>query len=134
MSARYVLLAANALVLSCMVRYWHGNRGFEQPLNTQRIVGEALTLLPMFFLEFVRLRLLDLDGIEADTNFKILLVATYRALWHPLAKYPGPFWGALSDWYTVYHILKGDRHIDFYRLHEKYGKSHPVTRQHHEPL
>ncbi|KAF2680559.1 benzoate 4-monooxygenase cytochrome-like protein P450 [Lentithecium fluviatile CBS 122367] len=53
---------------------------------------------------------------------KFLLVVTYRAMWHPLAKYPGPWWAALTDWYSVYHIVKGDRHIDFYHLHEKYGK------------
>lgn len=52
-------------------------------------------------------------------------MATYRALWHPLAKYPGPWWAALTDWYSVYHIVKGDRHIDFYRLHEKYGMKRP---------
>ncbi|KAF2470541.1 benzoate 4-monooxygenase cytochrome-like protein P450 [Lindgomyces ingoldianus] len=51
-----------------------------------------------------------------------LVVAAYRSIWHPLAKYPGPWWATLTDWYSVYHIIKGDRHIDFYRLHERYGK------------
>jgi hypothetical protein len=43
-------------------------------------------------------------------------------MFHPLAKYPGPWWAGLTDWYSVYHIFKGDRHLDFYRLHERYGK------------
>lgn len=46
----------------------------------------------------------------------------YRLQFHPLAKYPGPWWAALTDWYTVFHLIVGDRHLDFYRLHSKYGQ------------
>jgi len=42
-----------------------------------------------------------------------------------LAKYPGPLLGKLTEWYSVYHAYIGDRHIDFYHLHEKYG---PIVR------
>lgn len=42
---------------------------------------------------------------------------------HPLAKYPGPRSAALTDWYTIYHQFIGDRHIDFYNLHHRYGES-----------
>jgi cytochrome P450 len=38
-----------------------------------------------------------------------------------LRSYPGPWLAAATDWYNVYHCLTGDRHIDFLRLHEKYG-------------
>ena len=41
---------------------------------------------------------------------------------HPLAKYPGPWWAGVTDWYNVYRCLTGDRHIDFYRIHQKYGR------------
>ena len=54
----------------------------------------------------------------------MLLRLVYRVSFHPLAKYPGPWLGAITDWYTVYHCMIGDRHIDFYRLHCRYGKSH----------
>ncbi|KAL8770192.1 MAG: hypothetical protein Q9209_004034 [Squamulea sp. 1 TL-2023] len=37
----------------------------------------------------------------------------------------GPRSAALTDWYTVYHLFIGDRHIDFYNLHRKYG---PIVR------
>ncbi|PVH98957.1 cytochrome P450 [Periconia macrospinosa] len=38
------------------------------------------------------------------------------------AAIPIEAWAALTDLYTAYHISKGDRHIDFHQLHEKYGK------------
>jgi cytochrome P450 len=41
---------------------------------------------------------------------------------HPLAKYPGPLLGRISGFYSVYQAWKGERHLDFYRLHQKYGK------------
>jgi hypothetical protein len=48
--------------------------------------------------------------------------AYYRLYLHPLAKYPGPLIARLTDWYNVYHCFKGDRHIDFVHLHQRYGK------------
>ncbi len=41
---------------------------------------------------------------------------------HPLARYPGPLLGRLTDWYNFYHSLKGDRHVDFVQLHKQYGE------------
>ncbi|KAF2445212.1 cytochrome P450 [Karstenula rhodostoma CBS 690.94] len=58
---------------------------------------------------------------DSETNDFCYAATTYRAILHPLARYPAPWGAALTDWYTVYHIVKGDRHINFYRLHEKYG-------------
>ncbi|OAA65353.1 cytochrome P450-like protein [Niveomyces insectorum RCEF 264] len=49
----------------------------------------------------------------------------YRIFLHPLAKYPGPWLAKVSDVYMLYHAWKGDRHLEFWRLHEKYG---PVVR------
>ena len=45
----------------------------------------------------------------------------YRLHFHPLAKYPGPLLGRITDWYSVYHASTGQKHLDFYRLHQKYG-------------
>jgi hypothetical protein len=56
---------------------------------------------------------------------QVLIVFLYRSTFHPLAKYPGPWWAGLTDLYTAYHLSKGDRHIDFHRLHEKHGKRAP---------
>ncbi|KAK4495343.1 hypothetical protein PRZ48_013674 [Zasmidium cellare] len=49
----------------------------------------------------------------------------YRVYFHPLAKYPGPFLAKITDLHQTYHALKGDRHLEFWRCHEKYG---PVFR------
>ncbi|KAK5995578.1 Cytochrome P450 monooxygenase AKT7 [Cladobotryum mycophilum] len=46
----------------------------------------------------------------------------YRVFFHPLAKYPGPFLAKITDAYQLYHAWKGDRHLEFWRMHQKYGK------------
>ncbi|MCJ1387185.1 hypothetical protein MMC18_000025 [Xylographa bjoerkii] len=53
--------------------------------------------------------------------FYVVIVVIYRLTIHPLAKYPGPIVGRVTDWYSVYHAWKGDRHLDFHRLHQRYG-------------
>lgn len=52
---------------------------------------------------------------------QMLAVIVYRLTLHPLAKYPGPFLAKVTDWYSVYHAWRGDRHLEFWRAHEKYG-------------
>ncbi|OOF93017.1 hypothetical protein ASPCADRAFT_209658 [Aspergillus carbonarius ITEM 5010] len=46
---------------------------------------------------------------------------TYQAWFHPLASYPGPFIAKLTNLYSVVHAIRGDRHDDLYRLHQRYG-------------
>ncbi|VBB80976.1 Putative cytochrome P450 E-class, group I [Podospora comata] len=46
----------------------------------------------------------------------------YRIFFHPLAKYPGPLLAKLTDAYMLYYAWRGDRHLEFWRMHEKYGK------------
>ncbi|KAI0023292.1 isotrichodermin C-15 hydroxylase [Xylariomycetidae sp. FL0641] len=52
----------------------------------------------------------------------ITSLVVYRLYFHPLAKYPGPFWAKMTDAYQLYHAWKGDRHLEFWRMHERYGK------------
>ncbi|KAG4432888.1 hypothetical protein IFR05_011634 [Cadophora sp. M221] len=50
---------------------------------------------------------------------------TYRLTFHPLAKYPGPFFARISDWPLIIHCYRGDRHLWEYKNHQKYG---PIVR------
>ncbi|KFA75826.1 hypothetical protein S40288_01915 [Stachybotrys chartarum IBT 40288] len=52
----------------------------------------------------------------------VVSVIIYRLFFHPLAKYPGPLLAKLTDAYQLYHAYKGDRHLEFHRMHEKYGR------------
>lgn len=55
-------------------------------------------------------------------NFsQIFSLVIYRVFFHPLAKYPGPFLAKISDAYQLYHAYKGDRHLEFWRMHQRYG-------------
>ncbi|EPE03911.1 isotrichodermin c-15 hydroxylase [Ophiostoma piceae UAMH 11346] len=53
--------------------------------------------------------------------FYTLSIIVYRLFFHPLAKYPGPVLAKITGCYALYHAWKGDRHLEFYRLHQMYG-------------
>ncbi|KAH8827514.1 cytochrome P450 [Flagelloscypha sp. PMI_526] len=40
---------------------------------------------------------------------------------HPLAAYPGPFLASITNFWMVYQVLGGKRHLVLMKLHEKYG-------------
>ena len=48
-------------------------------------------------------------------------ICVYNKYFHPLARYPGPFLGALTGWYLVYVI--GSVPTFGHELHKKYGNS-----------
>ncbi|KAI0205898.1 isotrichodermin C-15 hydroxylase [Astrocystis sublimbata] len=52
----------------------------------------------------------------------IVGLVVYRVFFHPLAKYPGPLLAKITDAYQLYHAWRGDRHLEFWRMHERYGK------------
>ncbi|KAI9684838.1 MAG: hypothetical protein M1820_010871 [Bogoriella megaspora] len=55
----------------------------------------------------------------------IATVIVYRLAFHPLASFPGPLLGRITDWYSVYHAWTGTRHLSIFELHQKYG---PIVR------
>lgn len=49
----------------------------------------------------------------------------YRLFFHPLSSHPGPLLAKITDLYQLWHSYRGDRHLEFWRLHQRYG---PVVR------
>ncbi|KAI8633278.1 cytochrome P450 [Xylariaceae sp. FL1651] len=54
-------------------------------------------------------------------------VIVYRLYFHPLAKFPGPFWARISAIPAYYYTLKKDRHVWLLRLQQKYGPNFRIT-------
>lgn len=55
----------------------------------------------------------------------LLAYIVYQRFLSPLAKYPGPFWASLTDFWLARQAMRPDCHRRYIRLHEKYG---PVVR------
>lgn len=51
----------------------------------------------------------------------VISTVIYRLYFHPLAKYPGPFWAKISQFPSYWHALKQDRHLWLYQIQEQYG-------------
>ncbi|KAI0544660.1 cytochrome P450 [Xylaria curta] len=52
-------------------------------------------------------------------------VTARRKFFHPLSKFPGPFWGSVTTLYHVYHYVRGTQGQLHRNLHQRYG---PVVR------
>ncbi|KAI1137182.1 cytochrome P450 [Hypoxylon sp. FL0543] len=56
----------------------------------------------------------------------LILLVSYRLLFHPLSKYPGPFAAKVSGLYGAFHAFKTTLHLRTWQDHVKYG---PIVRQ-----
>jgi hypothetical protein len=58
----------------------------------------------------------------------VTILVLYRLYFHPLAKYPGPVFAAVSDYYLAYYDLwmNGGIVTQLEKLHAAYGKVCPV--------
>lgn len=51
----------------------------------------------------------------------VVLLAIYRIYFHPLAKYPGPWLGKLTEWNTVFASLRGESTRTRHAWSQQYG-------------
>lgn len=52
-----------------------------------------------------------------------LYFTVYNKLFHPLRRFPGPFWGGVTDLYNTYLFATREGHLKLLALHQKYGQS-----------
>ena len=46
----------------------------------------------------------------------------YNKFLHPLRRFPGPFWGGVTDLYNTYLFSTREGHLRLLALHKKYGQ------------
>ncbi|KAH7031394.1 flavonoid 3',5'-hydroxylase [Microdochium trichocladiopsis] len=61
----------------------------------------------------------------AYVAFKAISQIVYYRFFHPLAQFPGPFWGSVTRLWLTYHNVKADECETVQALHKKHG---PVIR------
>ncbi|PWY77510.1 cytochrome P450 pisatin demethylase [Aspergillus heteromorphus CBS 117.55] len=52
----------------------------------------------------------------------LLARVVYLCYFHPLARYPGPFWARFTNLWRFITFLGGQHHLTEQRLHDKYGR------------
>jgi hypothetical protein len=76
----------------------------------------------------------DKDSVTVSVSsvFKTLFLAwaiyfvlscVYNRYFHPLSKFPGPFWASVSNFWKLYIVITKESHTRGIKYHEKYGKS-----------
>ena len=75
-----------------------------------------------------------LASLGAAVLVYLLTLATYRLLFHPLSKFPGPNLAAITRYYEAYYDIVKDGQYTFKiaELHKKYGEMN-VPFQSHMP-
>ncbi len=53
----------------------------------------------------------------------LIVTVVYNGVFHPLARYPGPFWARILPMYAIYHTYCKDLHQNIRRCHETYGQT-----------
>ena len=70
-------------------------------------------------------------NIALATGLLLLLQWSYQVLhyhyFHPLSKFPGPFWGGVTRLWIAYHDWTGDEPTTCEKLVQKYGRSWSIS-------
>jgi cytochrome P450 len=66
-----------------------------------------------------------LAALVGALSLHLTVLVVYRRYFHPLAKYPGPFWNSVSGFPAAFSLLRGRFPFENKQNHEKYG---PVFR------
>lgn len=61
-------------------------------------------------------------GLVSLTVLPFLYQVVWYRCFHPLSKFPGPFWASVTRLYITYYNLKGTEHQHLLELHRKYGE------------
>lgn len=61
-------------------------------------------------------------GIILYCAVKVVYQIVHYRWFHPLSKFPGPFWGSVTRLWVAYHNVVDDEYVTEYELHKKYGK------------
>jgi tryprostatin B 6-hydroxylase len=87
----------------------------------------ALAIAVLYLVQHDVLRAATLTALLAPSYFAGLhaSIAVYRLFFHPLRRFPGPFWARLSNLYHLYMIRRSDNYLVMQRLHARYG---PIVR------
>ena len=60
-------------------------------------------------------------AIFAYYFLRLVIQSVYYRFFHPLSKFPGPFWASISRLWIAYHNLKEDELYLILKLHQQYG-------------
>ena len=96
------------------------SRSLFDELPDSRIMELPLTPQTSI-LQTLQGQVLSYNAVPILLFLYLFLLAVYRAFLHPLAKYPGPWLAKITELYPLYHSIVGDRHLTFWKLHEKHG-------------
>jgi len=84
-------------------------------LSSLNFDGPSLYSLTASILPASIITLVHLSGV-------FISMSIYRLFLHPLRKFPGPFWAALSSWYmTTKAVQRFPKFKHVHKLHQQYG-------------